>query len=202
MDWPFRGWLRPRVERRAEFAALFQPYTGEEWVAIDLETTGLDTRRDDILSIAAVPGSPGRIHLRERLVLHIRGPHPRIAEAIRHHRLRAADLADGVSLDEALAQLLALIGNRPLVGYCIAFDIAMLNRALRPRFGFRLPNRRIDVGQEYARRVRRRHPLANPDRRLEAMAAALGLPLFPRHDALGDALSAAAIHLALCGGRG
>lgn len=202
MDWPFRGWLRPRVDRRAEFAGLFRPYTGGGWVAIDLETTGLDTRRDDILSIAAVPGSPGRIHLRDRLVLHIRGPHPRIAEAIRHHHLRPADLANGVALDDALAQLLTLIGNRPLVGYCVAFDVAMLNRALWPRFGFRLPNRRIDVGQDYARRVRRRHPLAHPDCRLEAMTAALGLPLFPRHDALGDALSAAAIHLALSAGRG
>jgi DNA polymerase-3 subunit epsilon len=137
------------------------------------------------------------VRLRDRLDLIVQSNSPRITEAIAHHRLRPSDVAAGVPLDTALDALLQLLGSRPLVGYCIDFDCAMLDRALRPRLGFALPNRRIDVQREYARRQRRRQPEAQPDLRFEAIASALKLPTPDRHSALGDAVSAGLMHIAL-----
>jgi len=195
-----RTWRRWRDRRHAAegpHAALFTPYHGEEWIALDLETTGLDPARDQILSLAAVPCVGRRLRLSARLELLVRSDSPRIPDAIRHHRLRPADVADGVPVDVALAQLLELIGNRPLVGYCIDFDVAMLDRALRPRFGFSLPNCRIDVQREYARHVRRRQPELEPDLRFDAIASALGIDAGTRHSALDDAVAAGLMHIAL-----
>lgn len=195
MIWPWTGWLERRRHGHGAHAELFAPYRGKQWVALDLETTGLDPAKDTILAMAAVPVEGSRLKLRERLDLVVRNTSPRITEAIRHHRLRPDDVADGVPLDQALEQLLALIGNRPLVGYCIGFDVAMLDQALRPRYGFGLPNRRIDVQREYATWRRRRQPEVEPDLRFEAIAEYLDLPTPERHSALGDAVFAGLAHL-------
>jgi DNA polymerase III subunit epsilon len=197
MRWPWQRWQEARVARNGEHAGLFEPYHGDEWVALDLETTGLDPAQDQILAIAAVPCRGDTIRLSARLDVLVQSSSTRIPDAIRYHRLRPDDVAAGVSLDAALQQLLALIGNRPLVGYCVGFDIAMLDRALRPRLGFGLPNRRIDVQREYAAWMRRRDPSAEPDLRFEAIARALGVDPGLRHRALDDAIAAALMHLRL-----
>jgi DNA polymerase III subunit epsilon len=192
---PLRRFLERRRHRHGPHAALFAPATGSDWVALDLETTGLDPRVDEILSLAAVPCRGSRLRLSERLDITLRCDSSRIPDAIRHHRLRPADLRDGVPLDEALQRLLAVVGNRPLVGYCIDFDVAMIDRALRSRLGFGLPNPRIDVQREYAAWCRRRSPELEPDLRFEAIARALGVDGFARHRALDDALAAGLMHM-------
>lgn len=194
-----RAWQRWRDARRlrgSEFAGLFAPYRGEEWIAIDCEATGLDPARDTLLSVAAVPVCGHTIRLREKLCLKIGYQGEDLARAIRYHRLRAADLAEGLPLESAMRQLMGMLGNRPLVGYCIGFDRALLSHALRRSLGFALPQRCIDIRGDFADWWRRRHPGTPPDLRLDAMAATLGLPVFARHEALGDALTAAAIRLA------
>lgn len=197
MRWPWTRWLEQRRHAQGPHAALFAPHLGADWVAIDLETTGLDPSRDEILAIAAVPGEGSVLKLRERLDVIVKSDSPRILEAIRHHRLRPDDVAAGVPLDEALTALLTLIGNRPLVGYCVDFDCAMLDGALKPRLGFGLPNRRVDVQRDYARLLRRRNPDGHPDLRFDAIARAFDLPTPGRHTALGDAVVAGLMHICL-----
>ena len=48
-----RAWWRRRLKDPA-FAYLGEPYDGDELVSIDFETTGLDIRRDQILSVGAI----------------------------------------------------------------------------------------------------------------------------------------------------
>jgi DNA polymerase III subunit epsilon len=197
MRWPWQRWQDARTARNGAHAGLFDPHEGDEWVALDLETTGLDPRQDQILAIAAVPCRGDTIRLSARFDVLVQSNSQRIPDAIRYHRLRPDDVAGGMPLDEALQQLLALIGNRPLVGYCIGFDIAMLDRAIRPRLGFSLPNRRIDVQRQYATWMRRRDPSAELDLRFEAIARALDIDPGLRHRALDDAIAAALMHLRL-----
>ena len=192
-----RRWLERRAARHGPHAALFAPSSGEEWVSLDLETTGLDPARDEILSIGAVRGCGRRVRLRDRFELMVRSDSARIGEAVRHHRIRPVDVAAGVAIDEALEQLLDFLGNRPLVGYCIAFDRAMLDRALRPHYGFGLPNRLIELRERYRRHVQRIRPEHAAEANLDVMASELGLPLFERHTALGDAITAALVHIRL-----
>lgn len=171
------------------------PHQGDAWVALDLETTGLDPARDEILSIAAIPGAANRLSLRDRLVLTVHSRSTRIGDAIRHHGIRPVDVQDGLPIREALEQLLRFLGNRPVVGYCIGFDRAMLDRPLRHGFGFGLPNRLIDVRDGYRRWCARTRPQHPGEASLEHMAESVGIPLFDRHTALGDALTTGLLHI-------
>ena len=191
--------LRRATDRRrhagGDYAHLFMPHGGSDVIALDCETTSPDARLAELVSIAAVPVRNGRVETSQALHLHLRRPHGLQRDSIRIHRLRPDDLAEGHSVDEALETLLDFIGNRPLMGWCIDFDVAVINRHLRPRTGFELPNRSIELIQQYKRRLRRSHPDVSPHVGFEAMAEALGVPVLGRHTALGDATTAALMYL-------
>jgi len=193
--------LRRVADRRrhanGEYAWLFHPYTGDEMVVIDTETTGLDTRSAELVSIAAVRVRGDRILTSDSLDLRLRRPDSLTGDSIRIHGLRGMDLDNGESLDAALERLLDFVGNRPLVGWYLGFDLAILNRELRPRFGFELPNATVDVAQLWRRRLRRRHPEIDGQPRFERVAERLGVPVMGRHTALGDAVTTALMFLRL-----
>ena len=89
------------------------------------------------------------------------------------------------------------IGSRPLVGYYLEFDLAMLNRAIWPILGQGLPQPRIEVSALYYDYKFRQLPPyqqqvnADIDLRFATMMSELGMPLRDAHDALNDAMMAA-----------
>lgn len=193
--------LRRAADRRrqadGDFGWLFNPYTGNELVAIDCETTGLDPRRAELVSIAAVTIRGERVITSESLDLRMQCPASLDGDSIRVHGLRSVDLEGGECVGDALARLMDFVGNRPLLGWCVEYDVAVINRQLRPRFGFDLPNALIDVSHRYAREMRRKHPELDPDRGFESMAHMLDVPVMGRHTALGDAVTTALMYLRL-----
>jgi DNA polymerase-3 subunit epsilon len=131
----------------------------------------------------------------------VRGEQRIELDSMRHHRLRTQDLEDGCPLDEALDRLLDWLGNRPILGYCVDFDLAVLDREARRRHGFRLPNARIDLGRAFERSWRHAHPEREPPGlSFEQIAATLGVPQLGRHDAYGDAVTTALCYLRLQAG--
>ncbi|WP_051710168.1 3'-5' exonuclease [Andreprevotia chitinilytica] len=196
------GFATRRRQRRQRqladpaYAFLLEPYDGDEAVCIDCETTSLDPTRAEILSIAAIPLKGHRLCTSERLQITVRPQGDIDPATVPIHGLRAQDVANGLPIDVALEQLLHFIGNRPLVGYYLEFDLAVLNRYLRPMLGIGLPNRRIEVSAlYYDRYVSAYRP--DVDLSLSAICATLGLPELPRHDPLCDALMAGLIYLKL-----
>lgn len=186
-----------RRHANGEYAWLFRPYTGDEMVVIDTETTGLDTRSAELVSIAAVRVRGDHVLTSDSLDLRLRRPDSLTGDSIRIHGLRGMDLDNGESIDSALARLLDFVGNRPLVGWHLGFDLAILNRELRPRFGFELPNATVDVAQLWRRRLRRQHPEIDSLPRFESAAERLGVPVMGRNTALGDAVTTALMFLRL-----
>ena len=138
-----------------------------------------------------------RILTSERLELLVR-PEGRVsAESVVVHLLRERDVATGIGIDDAMRQLLHFIGSRPIVGYYIKFDIAMLNRAVRPLLGIGLPQPTIEVSAMYHRHRTRhltphqRHVEPQIDLRFATLMRELALPQREAHDALNDAVMAA-----------
>jgi DNA polymerase-3 subunit epsilon len=102
--------------RDPAYRFLFEPGPPDEAVAIDCETTGLNPRRDDIVSVAAVPIRGARILTSQRFQSFVR-PRARLKpDAIKVHGLREADVAAARPIAEVLPDLLRFIGGRPLVG--------------------------------------------------------------------------------------
>lgn len=194
-----RAWRRVADQRRqagGRYGWLFNPYTGDELIAIGCEATGRDPRTAEPVAIAAVRVRDDRVLTSESLSLRLQAPASPGGDATRLHG-RAVDLEGGLGVDEALARLLDFVGNRPLLGWGLDVDIAIINRQLRSRLGFDLPNAQLDIAQRYARELRRRHPELESRPRFEATAEALGVPMMGRHTALGDAVTAALMYLRL-----
>jgi DNA polymerase-3 subunit epsilon len=177
---------------------LFEPGPAGEAVAIDCETTGLNPRRDDIVSVAAVPIRGARILTSQRFYSFVRPQAKLKPDAIKVHGLREADVAAARPIDAVLPELLRFIGGRPLVGYYLAFDMAMLDRQARRLLGIRLPNPRIEVSAlYYDRKYGDAPPGTQVDLSFAAMLADLKAPMLDQHDAYSDALMTAIAYLAL-----
>ncbi len=191
-----RGWQQRRMEG-SEWAFLFDDPPPHEWVALDCETTGLNTRTDEIIAIGAVRIVGQRVLTSQRLELLVRPERGVSAQSIRVHRLREQDVEAGLPLAEAMQRLLRFIGARPLVGYYLEFDVAMINRALRATLGVSLPQPRIEVSRLYYDHKFRQlppyqqHDNADIDLRFATIMRELGLPTRDAHDALNDAVMAA-----------
>ncbi|WP_445396619.1 3'-5' exonuclease [Zobellella sp. An-6] len=191
-----RLWLA-RKFAHTPWRHLFEPYQGDELIAIDTETTGLDPRQADVLSIAAVPVRGNRVLTSQRLELTLAASPKLTGDSIRIHGLRHQDLHQGLSPDKALPLLLGFIQNRPLLGYHVLFDIAILSRLTREQLGFALPNRHVELAHLYRRRRLMQNPDIEPNLGFEHMAQDLGVPLLARHSAFGDALTTALMFLKL-----
>jgi DNA polymerase III epsilon subunit-like protein len=181
--WARRAFL---LDARVPLSHLLDP----GFVAIDLETTGLEPLRDAIVAVAAIPFVHGRARPGFDTLVNPGRSIPPTATAV--HGIDDAAVADAESLHAVLPRLAAACGTRMLDGYDIGFDLAMLMRAASP------------LGADLARRValdsRRLVKLAHPDRPdqpLEVVAAALGLDVSGRHTAPGDARMAGEILVAV-----
>jgi DNA polymerase-3 subunit epsilon len=179
------------------FRFMFDPPPANEWVSLDCETTGLNVRTDEIISIGAVRIVGNRIMTSERLELLVRPQRGVSAESVRIHRLRERDVAQGLPIEEAMQRLMHFIGSRPLVGYYLEFDLAMLHRAIWPMLGQGLPQAKIEVSSLYYDYKFKQLPPyqqqanADIDLRFATMMNDLGLPVREAHDALNDAVMAA-----------
>ncbi|MFM2348431.1 MAG: hypothetical protein RL654_3184, partial [Pseudomonadota bacterium] len=95
-----REWQRRRL-RDPALAFLYESAPPQEWVSIDCETTGLDRRRDEIISIGAVRIVGDRLMTSEALSLLVRPSRAISADSVRVHRLRERDVAQGLAPEEA-----------------------------------------------------------------------------------------------------
>lgn len=190
-----RWWLLYHLGE-PEFAFMFDPPPPGEWVALDCETTGLNPRSDEIISVGAVRIVGDRILASQRLELLIRPEKGVSADSVRIHRLRERDVAAGLPRAEAMRRLMRFIGSRPLVGYYLEFDVAMLNRAIWPLLGVGLPQKKIEVSSLYYDHKFRQLPpyqqqAPEIDLRFATLMRDLQLPEREAHDALNDAVMAA-----------
>jgi DNA polymerase-3 subunit epsilon len=143
-EWRLRHLSDPR------YAFLFDPAPADEWVSLACASTGHDIEHDQLLSLCAVRVAGQRVLASERLELLLRPSGPVPASALRAHRLREQDLIQhGTEPAQAMERLLHFIGSRPLLGYYLEFDVALLDRLLRPLIGIGLPQPMIELSTLY-----------------------------------------------------
>lgn len=171
------------------------PWREAEFCVVDLETTGLDLRRDDVISYGAAIVRHARIPCGRVVYRQLRPTHPISVAAMTVHGLRSADLADAPLIAEVLDELIELLAGRIPVAHAAWVERAFLNRALRPG-GRRLGRMMIDTAA-LVRGCRLADPGTDREPGLEATAKRLGLPVHTPHHALGDAFTTAELLLAL-----
>jgi DNA polymerase-3 subunit epsilon/ATP-dependent DNA helicase DinG len=156
------------------------------FVALDLETTGLDPETDAITEIGAVRfrGDGEVVDTFQQLV----NPGREIPLFVQQLTGVTNDaVATAPHITEIVPQLQAFAGEDAIVGHNIAFDLAYLRQA-----GFRQQGPVLDTGELSRVLMPDRQP-----RNLGELAKVLGAPPATLHRALADASTTAAVFAAL-----
>ena len=183
-------WLSPLWRGRARGGPTLEDLRRGGFIALDLEMTGLDSRRDSIVEVAVVRVAESRPV--ESYVTLVKPPITIPADTVRIHGITDAAVASAPGIAVVLERLDAFVGDRLIVGHGIAFDMAALSRARRA-VGWPAASNPTLCTQRLATVL---HPEWVPHD-LDAVALRLGLGIVGRHTAEGDALAAASVFLGL-----
>ncbi len=156
-----------------------------EIVAIDLETTGLDPLNDAIVEIGLARFAEGRIIETFSTLV---DPERELPPAITHLTgIRPEDLVGAPRLRQVLRRVADFVGNAPVLGHNVQFDLAFLRRQ-----GILLDNLSLDT-YELASVVLPTAPRYN----LTSLTQQLAIVLEDAHRALADATATAHLYWAL-----
>ena len=191
-----KNWNRKKL-KNIRFDFLFEEALPNEYVCLDCETSGLNPQKDEILSIGAVHIKDNKILMRKTFNIFLKPSKNINVESIKIHHIRPVDLENGIDAQEAIYQLLDFIGSRPIIGYYIKFDVAIISRYTKEFIGIKLPNKTIEVSSMYYKTIRKRSDYQFVDLRFDTILKKLDIPILGKHDALNYALMTAMIFLKL-----
>lgn len=203
-------WIRKRLRgkelpplARENLTALDHLYLKKKaknlrYVILDLETTGLDLMRDQVVSMAAFRVVEGRIQLGDVFSSLVNPGRTIPLSAIRIHGIVPSMVARAPLFEEVFDQFLSYLGTDILIGYHVQFDLNFLNNCMQQKFGFTLQNLVLDTMCMcrkiiYPPHIRSYALRFKGDRDLDATANHFGIEIYERHSALGDALATAMI---------
>lgn len=195
----YQAWLKRRLKQPA-FDFLFAAAPPNEWVCFDCETTGLNPKQDKIVSLSAIKICGDQVLTSQSLNLKFKQTEAINPDSIVVHRLRNVDVEQGLDERDAIEQFLRFIGSRPLVGYYLDFDVAMVNQIIKPWLGIGLPNQQIEVSELYYKHFFKSHAPHQSetlDLSFHAILEQLAVPQMGQHDAFNDALMTALIYIKL-----
>lgn len=168
------------------------PLAALDAVAIDTETTGLKVQEARIIQFGAVAMQRGRLEPTTALDLLVNPQVPIPPSSTEVHGINDAMVDDKPPYPEAYARFLGWCGDRPMIGYSIGFDLAVMEHECT-RHG-------IDWQKPRTLCVRILGTIANPDlpdNALDTIAAWLGIEIRDRHNAVGDAVAAGRVFVEL-----
>ena len=185
------------------------PLAEVELLALDLETTGLDPGRHEVLSVGHVPVVGGRVLLRQARHELVRPSGP-VGESAVHHGLTDDRLADRPDLAQVLPGVLDALRTttgppgaaggpvrRVLLAHFAQIETAFLDEACRRLYGARVALQVVDTLSLAQRMLRVPTPeLATGRLRLDACRRTYRLPRYRAHSAVTDALACAELFLA------
>lgn len=191
------NYLNRKALNDEKYAFLFDTNQSEEYVVFDTETTGLNPKKDELLSIGAVLVRGNKIISSQTFELFVKPANGISKESIAIHRIRPCDLEMALEPQEAIKQFVEFIGSKTLIGYYLEFDIAMINKYLKPWLGIHLPNKQVEVSSMYFDKKIKLIPQGNIDLRFDTILRNLNLPNMGQHNAVNDAIMTAMIYLKL-----
>lgn len=161
-------------------------------IVLDLETTGLNPARDEVIAIGAVAIDRLAIPLSDQFDLILRRPELDIRETVLIHGIGPEALTRGHETEDALLRLLQWMNGDPILAFHSAFDQRFLEKALRTQIGYSEGHAWMDVAEIL--------PALFPDAevgkgRLDDWVDHFELQVSARHHAAADAMATAELGL-------
>lgn len=167
-------------------------------MVLDTETTGLDPRRDKIISIGALAVIDGQMRLDDSFEVLLKVSYNNSSVTV--HGITHDEAVEGMDEPEALLLFLDYLRDGVIVGHHIGHDIDVLNVACEKHFDITLSNRSLDTMDLT---LHLDDDGAFPGRpkdagfSLDALCEMFGVAPHDRHTAGGDAFLTALVFLRL-----
>ena len=157
--------------------------------SVDVETTGLDVKKDKIIAFACMPIRRGKIIVHEAYYTLIKSEKYRI-ESMKYHGISERDL-EKTPVFEEVAQEILKRTDGILIGHTIGFDYGFLRKHFK-KIGIRLKRETVDIVSIEQWLVEKcGHPAS--DLTLDSLMKKYGLKSYYRHNAFADAFFTAQI---------
>lgn len=186
--------MRLRAWRSLPEPAARLPFDSSRMVVVDVESSGLDVRKDHLIAIGAVAVVNGRIKLADSLDIVLQQSRVSERDNILIHGIGGEAQRLGMPPAEALLAFLEYLGKSPLIAFHVAFDRAMIDRAMKTCLGVGLAHAWADLAYVAPALYPQ---LAHRYRSLDQWMECFHIGNYSRHSALADALSTAELLLAL-----
>lgn len=175
-------------------------------LAVDVETTGLDPRVDEVVSLGFLPVDGDRIMLggaRSMLVRPHEGAYEAgVGQSATMHGITDDAVASGVSAVEALDAFFDALAGRVLLAHYTRMETGFLAELCERTYGVRPPFTVVDTLTLHHRILRSQIDMgftsdpAPGELRLWTARERYGLPRYRAHNALTDALACAELYQA------
>lgn len=165
----------------------------KRYVVFDCETTGLDHRKDVILSIGAVAVVGNAVIVNDSLELFLKQDVYNI-ETVSIHGILKEGKEQKIVEAEAIIRFLEFIKNSTLIGHNVNFDIEMINQALKRLDVGKLKNDSMDTDAMYQKFKGLQEDQHST---LDELCKILKVEKSDRHTASGDAFITALVFLKL-----
>ena len=167
--------------------------------SFDLETTGLDMKKDEIISIGAIKIKNLKIDIGSKFYKVVKPSKTIKKESILIHGITMSDIDKAPPPEKVIPQFLEYIKGSILIGYFINFDISILSRYSQQLFGLPVLNPYIDIRDIYLSKLQKEYiPVEKrKEKTLEELAQEYKIPVEKRHDAFYDSLITALIFIAM-----
>ncbi|WP_448384310.1 3'-5' exonuclease [Desulfosoma sp.] len=161
------------------------------FVSVDVETTGLDVRRDEIIAVALVPIQAMKIRVRDAYYSMVKPQKYRV-ETMKYHGIGMDVLRQAPTFQDIAQELLRRC-NGILVGHCVSLDYQFLRRHFK-NAGVSFQRDVVDIAEvEKWIGQKTSHRPTCDELSLDALITRYGLKEHYRHHALADAFFAAQI---------
>ena len=193
------------VENKEFFSGFSQskPLSEYTFVVFDTELTGLNKRRDEIISIGAVKITNLQVELDKTYHQYIRPRNMEHTKSTLIHRITPEQLRTMPTMDVVLPEFIRFCGDGLLVGHYVALDMNFINKSAREELGGTISSPSVDtmrmaMGYKQAQFMDCYGDCSlSTSYNLNDLSKEFGLPGFKPHDALEDALQTAYLFLYL-----
>ena len=175
---------------------LNRPISEAKLLALDIEMTGLNSKKDQMVSIGIIPIINAKIHpeFAQHKLIKIQGS---VGQSAIIHGVVDKDLDNALPLEEALQWLFEQCKDKVLVAHHAQLDLQFLQQSLSRSEAYSFSLLAIDTLIIEKERELRKHPiLKTGSLRLNACRDRYNLPIYNAHNALTDALACAELLLA------
>jgi DNA polymerase-3 subunit epsilon len=166
------------------------------FLVVDAEMSSLDSAQGELLSLGWVEIREGRIALESAQHLLVKAQQS-VGQSATIHHLRDCELETGLPVEEAVKQFLSAARGHVLVFHHVSLDVAYLDKLCLQLFSAPLCMPYLcTMRMEHRRLLRRDRIIGAGDLTLGSCRARYGLPDYPAHNALSDALATGELLLA------